>query len=102
MDRTTETLNPCIIETMNQCTHETLTKEFFDLSSRFEGVDLQCRRSAWLFKYRARIITNKNERAEYRVTAYGNTPEIVMENIIVIVRGIDALQKATRPCRKFH
>lgn len=45
---------------------------FRALSERFHGFDLQRRRD-WIEPWRARIVTTKNERANYRLEAYGPT-----------------------------
>ena len=50
------------------------------LARRFNGVDLQARPpepAAWPKRWRARIVTTKNERAAYRLTAWGDTVEEV-------------------------
>lgn len=46
-----------------------------DLSRRFNGVDIQFRRSGtdWPWPWRIQLATNKNERSEYRFTLYGAT-----------------------------
>jgi hypothetical protein len=60
------------------------------LGERFHGCDLQFRRSgtSWMGKWRARIHSTKNERSEWRLTAYGNTPEEAILNLQVQVNKI--------------
>jgi hypothetical protein len=47
------------------------------LGKRFHGADLQYRRSGtdWPNPWRARIQTTKNEREEYRLSAFGAYPK---------------------------
>lgn len=53
------------------------------LASRFHGLDLQFRRSGtgWPSPWRARQIVTKNERADYRITAYGSTAQEAIESL---------------------
>lgn len=53
-----------------------LEKNLKSLSMRFHGFDLQFRRdgSGWEKPWRARMHSTKNERDNYRLTAYGKTP----------------------------
>lgn len=54
-----------------------------NLSCRFHGVDLQARRggSDWPANWRVRLVTNKNERIDFRVEAFGDTPEEAIQNL---------------------
>lgn len=65
-----------------------------ELSRRFAGVDLQRRRegcgpSAWWKPWRARLVTSKNERAEYRITVFGSTADEAVQALAAAVREID-------------
>jgi hypothetical protein len=67
----------------------------WDLSNRFSGVDLQFRRTTtcsagqWPAPWRARMLTSKNERTEYRITVYGDTAAQAASNLLAAVRRID-------------
>ena len=53
-----------------------------ELSGRFSGFDLQYRRDAgWPKPWRARLVANKNERAEYRLCAYGDSCEAAVARL---------------------
>lgn len=74
----------------------TLEEIFSALSTRFLGFDLQHRRDCgggwneWQNQpWRARIVTSKNERANYRITVYGPTAEYVCAKLLEAVRKID-------------
>ncbi len=79
------------------------------LGSRFAGVDITFRRFAppeWMRAYhqtpyvphtgqvwwRVRLITNKNQRDEYRITRYGHTFEDAALRLIDKVRDLDGRQ----------
>jgi hypothetical protein len=85
--------------------------EFDDALTRFQGVDLSYRRSTsvmsgymreridetfvgwspseWPGAWRARIVTSKNERSEYRVTTFGDTPEDAIARLWIALNRID-------------
>lgn len=62
-----------------------------NLCDRFEGVDIMCRRSAnWPNgPWRARLVCSKNERADYRIVAYGRSQEEAEENLLMAVYQAD-------------
>lgn len=64
-----------------------------DIVFRFSGVDIQYRVHGWpnqqRMTWRARLITNKNERALYRTTVYADTRQGVIEQLIDHVDKID-------------
>ncbi len=72
--------------------------EFVKLSTRFLGVDLQRRRHTnsrgwpgeWPHPWRARLLTSKNERSEFRVSAYGTDIYEAMAALVAAVRDIDS------------
>jgi hypothetical protein len=70
-----------------------------DIARRFAGMDILYRRHGFDSRciggvmsqpWRARIVTSKNERAEYRVTAYGKTREEAERGLIAAVAKLDA------------
>lgn len=65
---------------------------FEEICTRFAGVDLQYRRHdvSWQAPWRARLVSNKNERSSYRITVYGES----MYNAIVALRS--AVEEADR------
>lgn len=67
---------------------------------RFEGFDLQRRRREprWPAPWRARIRTAKNERASYRLTAYGETADEACAKLAALVAEEDA--RPTEPERR--
>ena len=91
----------------------TLTRIEFDPKLvRFQGMDISYRRSTsccerqpidkvfvnwspseWPGDWRARIVTSKNERAEYRVCTFGNTAEEAVERLHHAVACIDRGEK---------
>lgn len=67
---------------------------FATLCDRFEGVDVACRRSAskhdgWDGPWRARLVTNKNERNAYRIVVFGQSQLEVEERLVQAVEEID-------------
>ncbi len=58
------------------------------LAERFSGIDIQ-RRSQWSPKWRARIVTSKNERAEYRAEVYADTHDEAVSKLLALVEAID-------------
>ena len=62
------------------------------LGTRFHGTDLQFRRSgtSWPFRWRARLLSTKNEREEYRITAFGNTAAEAILGLQIMVNKLDA------------
>ena len=76
------------------------------LSSRFLGVDLQYRRTTtcsagqWPAPWRARLLTSKNERASYRMDAFGHTAQEAAQHLANMVYLNDvriAERQAARP-----
>lgn len=64
------------------------------LSQRFTGVDLQCRKMEaiagnWDGPWRARLVTSKNERIDYRITVTGQTWEDAVGKLVAAVRQVD-------------
>lgn len=66
------------------------------LSSRFQGVDVQHRRSTsccnggeWKGDWRVRLLTSKNQRREYRITVYAATAERAIGDLIRHVEAVD-------------
>lgn len=65
------------------------------MAERFQGVDLQRRRStscsagAWPSPWRARLRTSKNERREYRMTVYADTADDAIMALYKAVWRID-------------
>lgn len=68
------------------------------IALRFLGVDLQFRRTthsrssgelSWPKPWRARLVTTKNERAEYRVAVYGDTSSQAIANLVALVHALD-------------
>jgi hypothetical protein len=66
------------------------------LSSRFHGVDLQCRNSGtdWPARWRAACVATKNERTDYRLACYGDTAEAAAAALL------DAIDKVSRESSK--
>lgn len=64
------------------------------LTRRFSGVDLQSRRtsqpSSWPRRWRARLVTNKNERDAFRLTAWEDTADEAVVSLLVAVRAAEA------------
>ncbi len=75
-------------------------EEFAELGKRFQGVDLQFRRTTncgscgWPAPWRARLLTSKAEREEYRMNAYGRTP---FEAISKLLSGVAAIESSGVP-----
>ena len=80
------------------------------LTRRFSGVDLQYRRVFthvagqaqigspaidWPGAWRARLVTSKNERADYRITVFGDTPERALELLVAEVKRVDEAGKVS-------
>jgi hypothetical protein len=70
-----------------------------DIARRFAGVDIMYRRHGFdsrciggvrSYPWRARLVTSKNERCEYRVTAYGKTREEAEQGLVSLVEELDA------------
>ena len=62
------------------------------LGTRFHGTDLQFRRSgtSWPCRWRARLLSTKNEREEYRITAFGDTAAEAILKLQIMVNKLDA------------
>ena len=69
-----------------------LFSEFTKLSKRFFGISLEKRASGtgWSNPWRARIVSTKNERGEFRIECFGDTPEEAISNLLKSVEEIDA------------
>lgn len=66
--------------------------KFRDLARRFGGVDLQRRNpsdAAWPAPWRAKLVTNKSERSEYRITVYGSTWADAVAKLLFAISEID-------------
>lgn len=65
-----------------------------ELGSRFHGSDLSFRRHGtdWPAAWRARLHATKNERAEFRMEAFGTTAEDAVTALIARVEAMDAEQ----------
>lgn len=62
------------------------------LVSRFSGVDICGRRflsPLWPKRWRARTITHKNERSDYRVTGWGDTPDAAAADMMEQISQVD-------------
>lgn len=62
------------------------------LGNRFAGVDLSYRRdrpSEWPASWRARLVTSKNERSDYRLERYGETADAAMASLMLAVEEQD-------------
>lgn len=68
------------------------------LGNRFAGVSLDFRRHAagtgWPAPWRARLAVTKNERADFRLEAFGNTAEQSIEALRVAVDKVDVEHRA--------
>lgn len=75
-------------------------ERFAEVGERFQGVDLQYRRTStcgggeWPAPWRARLLTNKAERHEYRLAAFGCSIWEAMRNLVKMV---DAVEKSGIP-----
>lgn len=56
-----------------------------EIAVRFQGVSIECRRD-WSPPWRAKLVANKNERDDYRITVYGGTME---EAIVALVAAVE-------------
>lgn len=56
-------------------THDDLVNALHALGARFQGVDIQFRRHQpeWPQSWRVRIVASKNERDDFRITAWGDS-----------------------------
>jgi len=66
------------------------------IGQRFSGVSLEFRpkecenkASPWIMPWRVRLIADKNERDDYRITCYGRTAEEAIKNLRIAVAGKD-------------
>lgn len=62
-----------------------------ELAWRFSGVSLEMRRFAteWPMRWRARLVTGKNERDEYRVEVFADSAAMAIAKLLAEVRRID-------------
>lgn len=83
-----------------------LFQRFEALGHRFQGVDLQFRppgprhmlvakSSEWPKPWRAKLCAAKNERNDYRLTAYGASAEVAITELLRMVEAVDAAPFAT-------
>ena len=79
-------------------------ERFEALAHRFLGVDLQSRRVTcggggpgcfWPARWRARLVTSKNEHSDYRLTAYGETADAAMVELQQMVEAVERSHLAT-------
>lgn len=61
------------------------------LGERFHGVTLDYRRNGtdWPAPWRARLVSTKNERDEYRVECFGETAQAAIESLCAVVAKLD-------------
>jgi hypothetical protein len=61
-----------------------IERDFWNAAERFLGGSLEYRRhgTSWPAPWRARIVASKNERDDYRVTAYGATQDEACERCL--------------------
>lgn len=61
------------------------------LGGRFNGITLDFRRSGtdWPAPWRVRLVSTKNEREDYRLECFGDTPEKAIESLRAEVAKID-------------
>lgn len=64
------------------------------IGARFHGVDLSFRRGGtdWPGAWRARLHASKNERDDYRLEAFGDSPEAAIEALADAVNRIASSQ----------
>lgn len=75
----------------------TMPEQVHRLVSRFGGIDIQCRNAwesiGWKGRWRAKNVTMKNERDDYRLTAFGSTPDEAIQRLIDAVERVDKLNQ---------
>lgn len=64
-----------------------------EITGRFSGLDIQYRAAwrgiGWREAWRVRIVTNKNERDDYRIETWGPTASDAIEAAVVSMRLVD-------------
>lgn len=73
-------------------------ERFVELGQHLHGIDLQFRRhgTTWPNLWRAGLYATKNERSEFRLTAYGPTSDAAIENLLLLYEQAKAEQDGAR------